>query len=294
MSDVPPIDRAARRPRISLIVVITLLALVVGIALMAFAGRDAPSWWPARQQAAETSPPIAAAPAPITPTVVAGVDPVTLASRTATLGAELAALEARAATVDRDVESAADRAGRAEAILLATAARRALDRGDGLGYLEEQVRRRFGTALPRETGAVIQASRTPVTLEDLRESLDAAAPALLASKSDWWAGIGSELRNLVVIHRVGTPSPLPSDRLGRARRMLGSGNVEAALAEVARLPGAAQASGWTDAARRYVTARRALDQLETAAILGTVTPQPLAPAPVETAAPEPQPEPLLP
>lgn len=295
MSDVPPTDRTARRPRNTLIAVITLLALGIGIALMAFAGRNAPaSWWPWADQPINRSP--AAAPpsvpaAPAGPTVTGNVDPVTLASRTAGLAADLASLETRAALIERDADAAADRAGRAEAILLATAARRALDRGVGLGFLDEQFRRRFGTTMPRETAAVIRASQQPVTLEDLRESLDTAAPVLLATESDWWTGIGSELRNLVVIHRAGTPSPLPSDRLSRARRMVNNGNVEAALAEVSRLPGAARATGWTDAARRYVEARHALDQLEAAAILGAITPPPAAqpaPAPSPQAGVQPQ------
>jgi hypothetical protein len=34
-----------------------------------------------------------------------------------------------------------------------------------------------------------------------------------------------------------------------------------------RLPGAARASDWTDKARRYVAAQRALDEIETAALL---------------------------
>ena len=41
-----------------------------------------------------------------------------------------------------------------------------------------------------------------------------------------------------------------------------------ALAEVARLPGAEAGDRWIAAARRYTEARRALDGIETAAILG--------------------------
>jgi thioredoxin-like negative regulator of GroEL len=53
----------------------------------------------------------------------------------------------------------------------------------------------------------------------------------------------------------------------RARRMLESGQVDGALAEVARLPGRDKAAAWMTAARRYIQARRALDVLETAAIV---------------------------
>ena len=55
---------------------------------------------------------------------------------------------------------------------------------------------------------------------------------------------------------------MPADRLARARRLLEAGQVEAARAEVERLPGATQASNWMDAARRYIVARKALDILD--------------------------------
>lgn len=283
-------DRNVRRSRIAPVVIGAIVAFVVGLGLMAYAVRDRVGWFspttaPAPAPTASPTPvPATAAPAP-------QVDITTLALREAALAAQLANLEARAAAIDTDSASAASRAGRAEAILVAFAVRRALDRGVGLGYLEEQLRERFGATVPREVAIVTRSARAPVTLEDLRESLEGAAPTLLASDSDWWAGIGSELRNLIVVHRAGTPSPLPSDRLARARRMLEAGNVEAALGEVQRLPGAVQAPNWTGAARRYVDVRRALDTLEAAAVTGAVA-TPVAPAVVPRAvAPAPVPSP---
>ena len=58
--------------------------------------------------------------------------------------------------------------------------------------------------------------------------------------------------------------------------MLEGGQVEAARAEVARLPGAAQATNWMEAARRYIATRHALDVLESAALRNqpTVVPPP--------------------
>ncbi|MBB3693957.1 hypothetical protein [Sphingomonas sp. BK580] len=262
MSDGMDTAQGAQRSRMGPVLVIALIAFAVGLALMAYASRNAPGLF-GRSVAPAAAP--TAAPAPITP------DVATLALREAALAAQLANLEARAARIDGESAQAESNAGRAEAILITFAARRALDRGVGLGYLEGELRRRFGAAFPREVNGVIRDSRAPVTLEDLREGLSAAAPTLLAQRSDWWAGIGSELRGLVVIHRAGTPSPLPSDRLARARRQLGTGNVETALAEVERLPGAAEASNWIAAARRYVEARAALDTLESAAITGAAT-----------------------
>ncbi len=78
-----------------------------------------------------------------------------------------------------------------------------------------------------------------------------------------------------------------SARRSRARRLLEAGQVEAARAEVARLPGAAQAGNWMDAARRYVLARQALDVIENTALIGQAgQPQPVPvviPAPVAEA-----------
>jgi hypothetical protein len=55
---------------------------------------------------------------------------------------------------------------------------------------------------------------------------------------------------------------------------LSSGDVDQALAETMRLPGAARATDWTTKARRYVAAHRALDEIESAALLpGTNTPR---------------------
>jgi len=72
----------------------------------------------------------------------------------------------------------------------------------------------------------------------------------------------------VSIHRADVPSPQPQARYDRALARLKGGQVDAALTEVMRLPGAANANGWIVKARRYVAAHRALDELESAALLG--------------------------
>ena len=79
---------------------------------------------------------------------------------------------------------------------------------------------------------------------------------------------------------------LTADRLDRARRLIDAGNVEAALAEVARMPGAASATSWIDAAKRYNATRRALNTLEQAAI-DTAPPPAVLPAPPEPTMAEP-------
>ena len=77
----------------------------------------------------------------------------------------------------------------------------------------------------------------------------------------------AELSNLVTVRKGDTPSTLPAERLRRATRRLESGQVDVALAEVLRMPGRENAEAWINAARRYVAARRALDTIETAALL---------------------------
>lgn len=283
MIETPPIDTATRRPRIGGITIMIVLAFVIGVALM-WATLRGPIRWPG----AATSP---TASAPSAPAVIAPASPAEpaaaavptadmLATREAALAAQISALEARTATIAADTSTAAADAGRAEAILVAFAARRALDRGVGLGYLEEQLRQRFGATQPSATLSVIQASRDPVTLEELRQSLDRNAAILASGTDGWWDGLAREIRSLVVLRDAGSPSPLPGARLLRARRMLDAGQVEAALEEVDRLPGAGQATAWRNAARRYVASRKALDTLEGAAILGSMArPEAAAPPP---------------
>ena len=121
--------------------------------------------------------------------------------------------------------------------------RELIDRGQPLGYLEEQLRTRFGGSEPRAVTVLIMASRQPVTLETLRQGLDTLSPELVVNASDgWWEGLRQELGRLIVIREATAPSSNPNDRLARAQRLLDSGQVEAARAEVTRLPGAGAAS----------------------------------------------------
>jgi hypothetical protein len=263
MSDFRPIETPARRGLGALaIAVLVLLAFAAGLALAAYAVRNLAWFAPAPVVVPVAKPQTVAVVTPPTQT-----DPAALASREAILAGQLAALEARTAAIALDVQTAGNQAGRAEALLVAFAARRALDRGLGLGYLESQLRARFAAAEPRAVTQVIAASRQPLTLGDLREGLATIGPDIAGgARVGWVEGFRREFGNLVVLRKGGTPSPLPEDRLARARRLLEGGQVEAARAEVARLPGVAQATNWMDAAARFVAARQALDVLESAAL----------------------------
>lgn len=250
-----------------------LIAFAIGLGVMALSVHYYDRWASPPQAVVTTGPAaqVATAPGTVTPAPApAGTTIDALSARENELGGRLAALELRTATVEEDARAAAGNAGRAEALLIAFSARRMLDRGQPLGYLEDQLRSRFGARQPAAVGAILQAGRTPVTLEDLRAGLDGVAPLLAtgAANDGWLASFRREIGSLIVIRHAGTPSMLPNDRLARAHRALDAGQVEAALAEVAHMPGAASADAWIKAARSYVGARQALDLLETTAVQG--------------------------
>ncbi len=284
MTDYVPIDRErdptrARGPRTGVFLAIIALAFVAGAVLTGYLMKRV-SWLGGTSSAqtaaaAKRTQPEPSNFNPAQPLNANGeisnpaLDPTALASREAMLAGQLTALEARTAAITSDAAAAAAQASRAEGLLIAVAARRALDRGTGLGYLEEQLRARFGSVQPRAVAYVTEAAGQPVTLEDLRQGLDAIASDLsTVSSESWAASLRRELAGLVVLRQAGTPSSRPVNRLARARRLLEGGQVEAARAEIARMPGARDAGNWMQAADRYVMARHALDLIESAAIMG--------------------------
>ena len=184
--------------------------------------------------------------------------------------ARIAALESRLAAIESQAQAAAGSAGRADAMLVAFAARRAIDRGVALGYLEPLLIQRFGREHQPAVATVITASRDPVRLDSLIADYEALGPSLRGGgpEEGWWDAFRRELGTIVSIHRADTPSPQPQARYERAKARLEAGEVDAALVETMRLPGAANASSWIARARRYIAAHRALDQIESAALLG--------------------------
>jgi hypothetical protein len=180
----------------------------------------------------------------------------------------LTAAEQRLAKLDLQAQAAAGNAARAEGLLIAFATRRALDRGAELGYLADQLRLRFGDAMPNAVDTVVSFSRDPVTLDVLLARLEGLAPRLESSTEETgFARLKRELSELFVIRRESTPSPQPEKRLERARFFLESGRVDRAIQEVQQLPGATHAGNWIADARRYAAAQRALDLIETSAVL---------------------------
>jgi hypothetical protein len=271
-SEYEPIETATSKARpLRTLLIVALVAFLIGLVAMGavlrkwgggmgYFGREAAA--PADRAtapSASTMPALSSQVQPL-PAGPANLDDLTTRVRD---------LEQRLAQISVTARAASGNASRAEGLLVAFAARRALDRGVALGYIEGQLRERFGEAQPRAVAMVIAAARQPVTLEELQIALNDLGPQLASAGStpNWWDGVKRELSGLIVVRRAGTPSPLPTERLQRAKRRLEGGQVDAALAEVARMPGRDKAANWMANARRYIEARRALDIIETAAIL---------------------------
>lgn len=180
----------------------------------------------------------------------------------------LAAAEQRLSRLDIQAQAAAGNAARAEGLLIAFAARRAIEKGAELGFLADQLRLRFGDALPNAVRTIIDNSRDPVTLDRLIARLEGIAPRLSEGNRQFsWDLIRNELSQLFVVRRETTPSPQPERRLDRARLFLESGRVEAAIEEVSKLPGADKAADWIADAQRFAATQQALDLIETSAVL---------------------------
>jgi hypothetical protein len=211
----------------------------------------------------------AAAPMRAVPAVTPAPAPIVSIEGRDALSIRIGAIESRLAEIDERADAAVGNAQRAEGLLVAFAARRALDRGAQLGYIEGLLRERFGATQPQAVATIISAARQPVTLEQLRAGLDEAGPALAGPgpEDSWWDGVRRELAGLVVVRHADRPSTAPGDRLARARTLTESGQIDQALVEVSRLPGRASATEWIGSARRYALARAALDRIETAALL---------------------------
>ncbi|WP_371432629.1 hypothetical protein [Novosphingobium sp.] len=191
--------------------------------------------------------------------------------------AKLAALEQRLAELNQQASAASGQATHAEALLAAFAARRAIERGQQLGYLETQLRIRFGDSQPNAVDRVISAAGKPVTLGSLSEDFERLRPQLTGGSPDegGWQWFKREMGNLFVIRHDDMPSPSPERRVDRVRSFLAGNRVDMAIIEVERMPGHDAATEWLAHARDYVMTQHALDQLETAAL---VTPTPPPPA----------------
>jgi hypothetical protein len=196
-------------------------------------------------------------------------EPVADADTDATPEPRISQLEERLARVENATQRAAGSAGRADNLLIAVAARRALDRGVALGFLEPLLVDRFGASHQRAVATIVTGSRNPVLLNDLIADYDALGPELRrgGSGEGWWNGLKRELGSIVTVHSAKRPAATPDVRFERALRRLQAGDVDQALTETMRMPGAGNAQAWIGDARRYIAVRRALDEVEAAALM---------------------------
>lgn len=271
---------ARTRPSTRPVLVAVLAAFVLGGAV---AGYGVWRFAPGLQEREAQPQPATIAPSSPVPGITARPTPTATAAEDATQAVQavqivaeqqggidqrLAAAEQRIARLDLRTQAAGGNAARAEGLLIAFSARRTLERGNELGYLADQLRLRFGDAMPNAVSTLVDFGRRPVTIDQLVARLDGLAPALAESdRQVTWERITRELSGLFVVRRETTPSPQPRLRLERARLFLQSGRVGAAVAEVRGLPGAANASRWIADAQRYAAAQNALELIETAAVL---------------------------
>ncbi len=227
-------------------------------------------------------------PIPIDPARLQGADPGTVAPD---IGLRLAALEARLARAET-AGAAGGVAGsmasndHISGLVLAFAARRALETGHSLGPIETELRARYGTTSPHLVEAIANLAKQPITVAELKSELTALQPTLVSSSDNWWDRLTESLSSLATVRKAAVQNDQPAVLFESAQLALDSGNVESALATVAKLPRRGAATDWLLKAKRLATATKALDALEARAFEVTPAPAvvepsaaPLAPAP---------------
>ncbi len=202
------------------------------------------------------------------PVAVATFAPARAEQDEAGLATRIATLEQRLDQIDLRAEAASGNAARAEALLVAFAVRRVVERGAPLGYLADQLKLRFGDAQPNAVATIITNSKDLVPLDQLSARLEAMGPQLTdAGQPGLWARVTRELAEVFVIRR---DRPVQSNNLGQidaARMALSEGRIDDALNAVRRLPPSNDIANWSVAARRYRDVERALDLIDTTALL---------------------------
>ncbi len=195
------------------------------------------------------------------------------------LTAEVARVATRVDETQRNtnasIAAAASGAERAQAVLLITTVRRALETGQPLGALEASLRQTFDTAPPATLDAVQRLAQTPASLPLLQQQLTRLAPALAvqtdsnSSQTGLWAQMQSALSDMVVLRRSDTTrAPDTASLLTRAEGRLERGDVAGAITVVRQMPIAVQrrAGNWLAAAQRHVAGMKALADLEQIAL----------------------------
>lgn len=250
--------------------------LLVGLALL-LAGAAGAAWALARYDAAARF--LGVAPGPVAQAspqagLAAPAENAQRQESAAEATQEINQLENRLARVETTAQRVEGSAGRADALLIAFAARRAVDRGVALGYLEPLLLDRFGQTHARAVATIVTGSHSPVRLSDLIDQYRELGAQLRSSAPDesFWTQFKREFGSLVEIRHADRPSTQPDARYAAALSHLQDGDVDQALAETMRLPGAANAQQWIRQARQYVAVHRALDEIESGALLAKTPP----------------------
>lgn len=231
-----------------------------------------------------------ATPSATTAAIVAQGNLIATNAALAEATAKLTALQQRLAELETQTLAASDQATRAEALLIAAAARRAVERGQPLGTLETALRTRFGASQLAAVNQIVAAAQNPVTIGGLTEEFALLEPHLMAgpASESTWDWLSRQVGSMFVIRHDDTPSPAPESRMARARAALAGQRIDLAIAEVERMPGKEAATIWLIHAREWQNTQHALDQIETAAltipVAAPVVAKPAAAAPAAPAA----------
>lgn len=232
----------------------------------------------------------AATPSATTAAIVAQGNLIATNAALAEATAKLTALQQRLAELQTQTLAASDQATRAEALLIAAAARRTVERGQPLGTLETALRARFGASQLVAVNQIVAAAQNPVTIGGLTEEFALLEPHLMAgpASESTWDWLSRQVGSMFVIRHDDTPSPAPESRMARARAALAGQRIDLAIAEVERMPGKEAATIWLIHAREWQNTQHALDQIETAAltipVAAPVVAKPAAAAPAAPAA----------
>lgn len=213
--------------------------------------------------------PMAAAPAAPAANSASDAQPGALITSQTALDSRILAAEQRLDRLDMQAAAASGNAARAEGLLVAFAARRVIERGASLGYLEDQLKLRFGDAQPHAVATLIAAARNPVTLDMLTarlQMMDGHISEAPPSES-LWDRTRRQLSDMLTIRRDTASGPTPAARLDHALACVHEGAIDPAIADVQRLPATRDTQAWITDARRYAEAESALDRIETAALL---------------------------
>jgi hypothetical protein len=181
-------------------------------------------------------------------------------------------------------------ASQAEALLLISNARDAIEAGRPLGDLGSKLQLNFGQRQPQALAIIANGVKQPISNAALLDGFDAISSELLLPIGTSWDRVQYETRNLFII-RAGDAKPdKASNRIANIRQLIIAGDIATAAQLVRVMPGAARASGWLKQANGAIAVHQALDllnqsvaMLAPASMPAAATPQPSTEAPISAA-----------